>query len=215
MPAVKVNEVSADPQGLRCSLWEQLPRVEIALAPVPLEAQPNEYIRTAWKDRRYGLLGWVRVAAACFGGRLSMCLEWPGSAEPCDEFPDGAAVFFPGFAGASPPITIGSPSEPVRLWLWRDQVALRGSSATARALLALGPGSFRPVDAPAGASAASDMLTAESADAGGMRRVVISGDERIAAAGRMGIVLWAGANEERAGLGSVTHEWVQLSGEGE
>lgn len=211
--SVRVNEACEDPRGIDCALWEQLPKVSVPLAPVPLEAQPNEYIRTAWAGRRYGLLKEVQATAARFCGRLSVCLEWPGSAERYDEFPDGAGIYFPASGEGCRPMRIGSPADPSRLWLWRDRVAVRGSEPTVRAVLAIGAGAFRPIAAPSTGPAAIDEVTAASADAGGMRRVVISGDERFAGAARMGVVIWQGANEERAGLASVTHEWATLSGE--
>ncbi|MHB8490890.1 MAG: DOMON domain-containing protein [Solirubrobacteraceae bacterium] len=206
MSLIQVIDVGEDPRDPCGAVWEDLPAEVLTLAPVPLEAQPNEYIRTAWAGRPYGRVGEVRAAAARFGERLSVHLEWRDDAEPNVEFPDGAGVFFPDPDDESSPATIGTRPKAVRLWAWRERLAVQGSLAAGRELLANGPGVFRPAGPTPNAE-----LVVESALAEGSWRVVMTGDERAATGGRAGIVVWDGSNEERAGIGAVTHEWVGLS----
>ncbi len=201
--------------------WEAVPREAVPLAPVPLDAQPNAYIRAAWEDRPYGLVSRADVAVARNNRRLFVRIEWSGSTGPATngslpEFTDAAGVFFPAPGGsggnAGPPANIGTRESPVTLWLWRDLLPVQRSLPAARALLGCGPGVFRPLSETDGAKSPSDnsSISATSQREGLRWAVVISGEAPPADALRMGLAVWDGANEERAGIGAVTHQWIEL-----
>lgn len=176
--------------------WDTAEAVTVALAPIALDAQPTEYVRVAWADRPYGNVHEVRVATARDGDDVLVRLEWADSDVPNAEFQDAAGVFFP-TDGDAPAATIGNADHPVDLWFWQANLpAPRGAVAT-------GPGAFVPDD---GVS-----VSAVSALAGGRWAVVLRGSAaRLAAAGRLGVVVWDGSNEERAGIGSVTADWLSV-----
>jgi DMSO reductase family type II enzyme heme b subunit len=179
--------------------WAAAPAVRLALSPIPRAAQPNAYIRTKWADRTYGTVSEVSVAATCDDDRFHVRLEWedPGAEEA--EFPDAAAVFFPVAEGA-PAGTIGADGQAVSLWYWRS------TASAAQIVEAFGPGVFHPVvpsDPPS--------VTAAAALSGGRWSVAFSGPRSaVGPAGALGVVVWDGTNEERAGLAAVTAEWVPV-----
>lgn len=200
-----VPEIADDPLDPTNDAWKSVPTETVRLVPVPLEEQPNEYIRTAWRTRPYGRVAEVDVAAARRGERLFVRLEWNDSEEPNTEFLDGAGVFFPDSADGAPPLTIGSHGAPVQLWAWRDRLPVQEALPPARELVASGPGAFRTSDSDPSVSAASAL-------SGGRWSVVIAGDLAPASmAQRMGVVVWDGSNDERAGIGAVTPGWVPLA----
>lgn len=206
--------------------WRSLPADTVPLVPVPLDAQPNEYIRTAWSQRPYGGVREVRVTAARHSERLFVRLEWACSQEPNGEFLDGAGVFFPQPGHDDPPLTIGSRSSPVRLWAWHDRLAVQQALPPVTELVARGPGVFRPLSSGAdpeiddsgrhaqdlpGEDVEPQEVSGESERSEGRWTVVLSGSVTASSAARMGIVVWDGANEERAGIGAVTPSWVPLA----
>lgn len=194
---MEVRTLEGDLADPASAAWSGADSATISLAPVPLDAQPTEYIRTKWADVSYGNVSEVTVAAAHDGSQAWVRLEWADSSEPNTEFPDSAAVYFPA-DGDAPAATIGADGSPVNLWFWRD------GAAEGRDLTATGPGRFRPrADGAVGVAAALE---------GGRWSVVLShsiGDLR--EAGRLGVAVWDGSNEERAGIGAATPEWVSLT----
>ncbi len=119
---MQVPRVTDDPAQPSAPVWRAVPSETVSLTPVPVDKQPNDYIRAAWRTRPYGRVSEVGVAAAEHGGRLFIRLEWADSAEPNAEFLDGAGVFFPGTSSDDGPETIGTRAAPVRLWAWRDRL---------------------------------------------------------------------------------------------
>src|SRR5690606_29033970 len=140
-------------------------------------------------------VGEVAVAAAHDGQRVHVRLEWDDSDEPNTEFQDAAAVYFPESDGA-PAATLGSPEAPVRLAYWQAKLP------AARALVGTGPGRFAP--------AGGDGVTATASLADGRWSVVLTCDLDAARAGRLGVAVWDGSNDERAGIGAATPEWVPV-----
>jgi DMSO reductase family type II enzyme heme b subunit len=184
------NEL-ADP---RAAAWGEIPAQAVELAPVPIAAQPNEYIRTKWANRGYGETQSASVAAASDGERLYLRLEWPDDARPNGEFQDAAAALF-GSDGDAALSTMGAPASPVQLWYWEDR------RPEPLAIESIGPGVFRK-QATAG-------LDAQAGLRDGRWAVVLSGPA--AAAGtKVGVAVWNGSNEERAGLAAVSRQWLPL-----
>ncbi len=225
---MRVPEIADDALDPADDTWAAVPGETVRLVPIPLEEQRNEYIRTAWRTRPYGRVGEVGVTAARRGERIFVRLEWTDSEDPNTEFLDGAGVFFPDADSSEAPLTIGTHAAPVRLWAWRDRQAVQQALPAAKELVASGPGVFRPVgvagytatmsgdgpdDEGDGVRAeAGSAVSAVSVLAAGRWAVVIAGDlAPAAAARRMGVVVWDGSNEERAGIGAVTPSWVPLA----
>lgn len=181
----------ADP---RAAAWDDVPGESVQLAPVPLAAQPNEYIRTKWANKPYGATPAASVAAASDGERLYVRLEWTDDAIPNGEFQDGAAVLFAnGLDGAL--ATLGAPESPLTLWYWEDR------RPAPLALQSTGPGVFR--------KQGDGGLAAQSGLRDGRWSVVLSGPAT-ASNGRVGVAVWNGSNEERAGLAAVSRQWLPL-----
>jgi len=193
---MRVQRVSGEPGEPAASAWSSVEGESIALTPVPLDAQPTEYIRVKWAGQAYGTVKEAKVAAATDGTRLYVRLEWADSTTPNGEFADAAAVYFPAGDDASAE-TIGSADASANLWFWQANLP------DAKSLVASGPGVFRP--------RGGNGVGASSSNEGGRWAVVLSGDLADAqSGGKFGVAVWDGSNEERAGIGAVTASWVTL-----
>ncbi|MEW6490893.1 MAG: hypothetical protein AB1578_23650 [Thermodesulfobacteriota bacterium] len=177
----------ADPAS---QAWSSVTSTAVALAPVPLAAQPTEYIREAWAKRAYGKTAEAKVAAATDGQKLYVRVEWQDDGAPNGEFQDAAGAI----VGDGALATLGEANAPVNLWYWENG---RG----ALNLVSKGPGVVSKADASAVGGA--------GALAGGKWSVVVSGPAS-AARGKLGVAVWNGSNEERAGLAAVSREWLTL-----
>ena len=196
---MRARRSSSEVSGPGAESWSSAEAEVLALEPVPLDAQPTEYIRAAWADRPFGRVSEVNAAAAHDGKSLFVRLEWSAPDGANGEFPDAAAVFFPLDDGAQP-ATFGSDEHPVDLCYWQSN--LDGGIG----LVARGPGVFRErEDAHVGASAARN-------DDHGSVVLACPIEGTLAEGGstRVGVAVWDGANQERAGIGAVTPDWVQL-----
>lgn len=194
------EEGALDPSG---AAWGAVAVTEVPLVPIPFDAQLNAYVRAAWTGREYGRSGPVELALAEHGDRLLARLSWEGSAEPSHEFTDAVALFFPPAAGTAPPVTIGTRIEPVSLWMWRDRLPVQQALPSASQLVGTGPGVFRPESVDAGVSA-------RSSRSGTKWTVVLAGPRQALAARRVGIAVWDGSNDERAGIGAVSAAWTEV-----
>ncbi len=192
---MEVRTLEGDLADPNSAAWSGADSASISLAPVPLDAQPTEYIRVAWADRSYGNVSDVTVAAAQSGGRAYVRLEWADSEAPNTEFQDAAAVYFPS-GDSAPAATIGSPDAAVGIWYWK------ASLSAARSLVGTGPGAFRP-------SGSNGVSAAANLD-GGRWAVVLEGDAAALGSAQLGVAVWDGSNEERAGIGAATPEWIPL-----
>ena len=134
---MEVRQIEGDLTDPAASAWGGAAQRSISLSPIPIDAQPTEYIRVAWASRPYGRVGEVAVSVAQAGDRAFVRLEWADSDEPNTEFGDAAAVYFP--AGSDAPAgTLGSDEGPVTLWHWGSD------RKVARSLVSTGPGRFAP-----------------------------------------------------------------------
>jgi DMSO reductase family type II enzyme heme b subunit len=175
--------------------WAGVEAARVALGPVPLAAQPTAYIREGWKDREYGTTAEAQVSAATDGERLYVRIEWADDPQPNGEFQDAASAIFPVDGGGALG-TLGDAGRPLDLWFWED-----GRTGPVR-LVARGPGVFQKDDA-GGISAAGQLD-------GGRWSLVVSGPAAAVDAGQLGLAIWNGSNEERAGLAAVSREWLPL-----
>lgn len=193
---MQVSKVSSDLSDPCAAGWSGVAAEAVALAPMPIDAQPTEYVRVKWSTLPYGNVSEAKVAAAHDGSTAWVRIEWADSDVPNTEFPDCAAVYFP-TGGDAPAATIGSENATVNLWFWRSD------EDSGRHLTGNGPGVFRPQD---GAVSANASL------ADGRWALVLGHPlEELRDGGRIGVAVWDGSNEERAGIGAATTEWVSLS----
>lgn len=192
---MEVKRISGDLADPAADAWAAVATETVGLSAIPLDAQPTEYIRVAWADRPYGKVASADVAAAHDGERLYVRVQWADSDTPNTEFHDAAGVLFPADGADAPVATIGGVDAPVRLWYWQANLD------AARDLDARGPGVF--------AKRAEPAVDASAALADGRWSVVLSSGLD-AAVTRLGVAVWDGSNEERAGIGAVTHEWIPL-----
>jgi DMSO reductase family type II enzyme heme b subunit len=184
--------------------WNAAEAVRVPLVPVPVDAQPNAYIRAAWHDRSYGATPSASVAVATHGDRLFVRLEWDGSGPVAGEFPDACAVLFPAGDGPDTPVTMGDHASPVEVWQWRDRLPVQEAIPAVRHLVSTGPGMFRP------GAADADLAAAATVD-GTRWSVVLAGPRSaLGAPARVAVAVWNGANEERAGIGAVSDEWAAV-----
>jgi steroid C-25 hydroxylase gamma subunit len=194
MRVEKVNQGGGltDPSA---AAWSAVEPTRVALAPISLDVQPTEYIREAWKDRAFGQTPEAQLAAASDGERLYLRVEWQDDAQPNAEFQDAVGAVFP-TNGTGALATLGDAEKPVALWFWEH-----GRPSPLR-LISRGPGRFRKDD---GAE-----LSAVGALKDGRWSVVFSGPASVAAKGKVGLAVWNGSNDERAGLAAVSQEWLPL-----
>lgn len=172
--------------------WANVEKQSVPLGAVALEKQPTAYIREAWAAKPYAQTKSVDVAAASDGERLYVRLEWADDARPNGEFQDAAGAMF----GSGALATMGDESAPLDLWYWEHgrDAALNLSSR--------GPGVVTKQD--------NSNVDAHAALNGGRWSVVLSGPAASAASGRLGVAVWNGSNDERAGLGAVSQDWLAL-----
>lgn len=195
--------------GPHGAAWRDVRMVEVPLSPTPFDAQPSAYVRRAWADRTHGVTPLVKVAAAVAGGVLHARLQWealnPRPAITGNEtYADACALLFPLDGESAELATMGDAERPVQGWHWRagthDPFVIHASG--------LGTVTRQPHQAE---------VSVEAEWSAGSWVVVFS--RKFGAAGvplrpgtevPLGIAVWQGANEERAGLSSHTPDWIQL-----
>ncbi|MDK1024306.1 MAG: hypothetical protein QGD92_08765 [Gammaproteobacteria bacterium] len=177
------------------AVWSDLTSETVSLSPVPLEAQPNEYIRVSRAAKPYGATGEAVASAVKNGEQLFVRLEWQDDASPNTEFADAAAIL----TGKGDEIqTLGSEDAPVGFWYWASD---REQSLS---LISRGPGVVRNN---------ADVVTSASASLdGGRWAVVLAGPSSEVTDNQIGVAIWNGSNDERAGLAAVSG-WLPLDTE--
>lgn len=207
---MRVQKVTAiadftDPASPR---WAGVEGADIEMVPAPLGLQPTEYVQVSWEERPYGLLEQASVKAVHDGQAIAVQLTW-ADAQPAtgagEGFPDGAALGFP-VRGEPELMQMGSAEAPMQFVQWQ------ASKKQARSVLAKGIGSSLP-----GAPVSE---TATGAWSGGRWTVVFTrslqgeGESANLVPGsdsQIGIAVWNGSNEERAGIKAVSPDWTPLA----
>ena len=192
MKVERMDNEAADLKDPASAVWSGLTAENISLAPVPLAAQPTEYIRVSRADQPYGETAEASATAVGSGDQLYVRLEWQDDERSNGEFADAAAVIL----GSGDNIaTLGSDDTPLKLWYWADDRdgALNLSSS--------GPGVVLKNSGVSVSAAASrdDNRWA----------VVLSGPAKEVSDSQMGVAIWNGSNDERAGLAAVSG-WLSL-----
>lgn len=179
-------------------------RIEMMVAPTAM--QPGGYVPVAYADRSVPATPSVRLdgeRAAGRGWRLTLRWACATAVTRVDDnptlFPDACALLVPERED-SPWITMGAPGQAVQGVLWRaDRDGLYR-------LRAEGLGTMQRLPPPPGWSVVPVWKAGEW-------QVVLQlpGWLELEKAGRVGVAVWQGAQRERAGLKSVSTDWVVLS----
>ena len=188
--------------------WGSVDATEVEMVPAPLGLQPNEYVQVSWEGRPYGLLERASLKAVHDGAKIAVHLSWADvqpSTGAGEGFPDGAALAFP-VRGEPELMLMGSPDAPMQFVQWQ------ASKKEARSVLAKGIGSSlpgEPVDETAKASWSGGLWTVvftRSLAGSGESANLVPGS-----ASQIGIAVWNGSNEERAGIKAVSPDWTALT----
>lgn len=176
----------------------------IALTAAPTAMQPGGYVPVAFADRTTALTPTASLDVQSSGEGWRIMLGWACAApvrhtvNETDRFPDACAVLAP-LADDSPWITMGAPARAVEGFLWK---ADRRQPFLIRAE---GLGTVQRSAPPEGTT-----IDAQWHD--GQWRVAfdIPRWSALAARRQIAIAIWAGASQERAGLKSVSTDWLAL-----
>lgn len=187
--------------------WQDVSIASIDMIPAPLELQPNDYVQASWQDRPYGRIETVSLQSVNDGKQIAFRLRWasdrPNSGAG-EGFADAAALAFP-VRGEPILLQMGSEDEPLHFVQW----TARGN--TVRSAGATGIGSSLP--------AAPVAEAVKSGWSSGYWTVVFvrdldgaKGTSRLEAGKQsmIGIAIWNGGNEERAGIKAVSPDWTEF-----
>jgi len=195
------------------SEWAQAPETVVPMQQTPAGAQPSVYARDAWQNRPYGRVPQVRARTLHNGTNIFFRLEWDNPT-PSNEirdinvFADACGILLP-IRGDALISSMGSPEQPVEAWRWRADQPNSALKVTATGL-----GTARRQGA--------DSLQAQSVWQDGRRIVVItrafapsspgeSAPLKPGSAAKIGIAVWEGANQERAGIKAFSGTWIDVT----
>lgn len=172
----------------------------------PTGMQPGGYVRRAYADRTEPVTPALELEVERDPSGWRASLVWPCPrpvlqvGDDPTAFPDAAALLVPLVPTASW-VTMGAPGEGVEGVLWRS------SESGLRRIRAEGLGTVVRSAPPSGWSA-------EARWASGAWRLELRlrSWPALAAARRVAAAVWRGGARERAGLKSVTPDWIELSG---
>ena len=191
--------------------WDSVAEgIKIPLSPTPLAMQPTKGVRSAFENKPYGLIESATLQAVHDGNYVIFRVTWMDSEKDDkindnDGFVDQMALMFP-LTNNSVFITMGSELDPVELWRWR------ANADKPQQIRAKGIGTCNDVE--------DDELEAGAVWSEGKWRVVIkrkmetpslnSANFIIGETQRCNLAVWAGHNQERAGIKSISMRWVPL-----
>lgn len=179
------------------ALWRARPAHELSLNQTPAGMQPGLYVASAYATRPYGTLprATLRCAWQTDGGvlfHLSWRCDKPAQAiNDTNQFADAAALLF-AEREETPLITMGAAGMPVTAWYWRAE------RETPLFIRAEGLGS---------SSRSTDTALVAKAIWEQQHWQVVIGHNQQRLPDRIGIAIWQGEAQERAGLKSATLAW--------
>ncbi|GAB4321372.1 MAG: hypothetical protein Kow0010_01690 [Dehalococcoidia bacterium] len=188
--------------------WADGSFATVSLAPTPMDRQPSAYVRAAWQDRAYGQVGEAAVSARVAAGHVAIALSWaaPDPRERIadnDVYADACAVLFPLDGREAELETMGDEAHPVTAWHWRAG-ADRPFMVVARGLGTVERLPEHPLRASAEWRAGTwRVVLARPLDGPGVPLAA-------GVAVPIGVAIWTGANQERAGLKAHTPVWHRL-----
>ena len=206
MRAHYLNEPNDRLLELDADLWSETITIKLAMSETPLSMQPTEAVRVQMHGREYGQLGWMLLSAVHNNERIFFRLQWDDPVEDReildnDQFTDAAAIMLPSVPDA-PLLLMGMEGRPVNAAYWRADEGEVG-----RNIIATGFGTTQTVDRQA--------VVCRDRWNDGRWTVIISRPLRmntrqpvaqLSADGSTpyGVAVWAGSNQERAGIKSFT-----------
>jgi len=190
--------------------WEQVNGIHVDLSPTPIAMQPTKAIRAAFEDKKYGLIEQANFQAVHDGQSVYFRTSWKDAHKDDrvtdnDSFVDQMALMLP-LTKNSVFLTMGSMSDPVELWRWK------ADQETPQQIKAEGVGTTENIQDDAMQSQAvwkdgrwyvvmqRDMVTPSDNSAN-----FIPGEQQ-----RCSLALWAGHNQERGGIKSISMRWIPL-----
>lgn len=184
--------------------------IHVELSPTPLAMQPTKAIRASWEKRKYGLIEAASFSAVHDGTHVLIRIAWKDPhkddrVEDNGDFVDKMALMFPLTENAVM-FTMGSETDPVELWRWNaDGVPTRHINAT---------GIGRTVDVK------NIEIESHGVWRNGEWQVVLKRKMEtnfqstktfsIGEACNCGLAIWAGHNQERGGIKSISMRWIPL-----
>jgi DMSO reductase family type II enzyme heme b subunit len=170
----------------------------------PPGLSPGGYVRAAYADRTRPATPWVDLAVDARGDGWRVLLSWPcpqpveRTQDDVDRFADAAAVLAP-LAPDAPMMTMGTATAGVDGWLWRADRE-RGLRIAAHGL-----GSVERSAVPKAVSIAGVWT-------GGRWGVSfeLPAWDALTRERRIAVAVWRGVDAERAGLKSVSPDWIAL-----
>jgi complex iron-sulfur molybdoenzyme family reductase subunit gamma len=192
--------------------WDKVAAESVPLSGTPLHAQPSPYVRTSWATRSIGAVRHVTAQAVRNQDHAFFRLSWPDDTENSDygdgtTFPDAAAVVFQ-LDDEAPIETLGQAGERVNAWYWRaNQREGRGEN-----LVAQGPATEAEARGPAILTKARwengrwQLVMARTLRSTGADNVRLRTRSKV----KVGVAIWEGSNQERAGLHSQSRDWREL-----
>lgn len=180
-------------------------RTSLVLSAAPPALSPGGYVARAYADHVTPTTAQAELAASSEAGTWTIALSWhaPRAVRALDgdpaRFVDAAALLVPATEAAQA-MTMGTPADPVEGVLWRAdaerplRIAARGWGTVER-------------------QAAPPQWTAEARWKDGFWYVTfrLGGWTVLDRFRRLAVAVWQGAARERAGLKSVTPQWIRLS----
>jgi DMSO reductase family type II enzyme heme b subunit len=176
----------------------------IRLMAAPPSIQPGGYVRKAYGDRTSPVTTWADLIVEPRGKGWHVFVSWSCPEQRTDtgtdvnRFGDAAAILAPASADA-PMMTMGNETAPVDGWLWRADHP-EGLRVSAR-----GFGSTQRLAMPDGATVGgiwSDGHWGVGFD--------LPAWQSLQRTRLIGVAIWQGAAAERAGLKSVTTNWLEV-----
>jgi steroid C-25 hydroxylase gamma subunit len=188
--------------------WEAIPGNELSLVPTPLDRQPSAYVQKAWANRPYGQVAHASLRAAVADGDLLLRVSWDTQSPrvavtDTNIFADACGVLFPSDGHQAELSTMGDEAHPVEAWYWRSGTP--DPFVTVAAGMGNGTRQSRH-----SVSVAADW--SNGAWTVVFRRPLRGTGVPLQPGSRvpMGLAIWQGAADERAGLKSHTPEWLTL-----
>jgi DMSO reductase family type II enzyme heme b subunit len=186
--------------------WGAVAAADVPLIATPLAMQPTEYIRKSWEGKVYGEgAKTVKVASVHDGATWAIRLSWTGVAPAGKDFPDAMAVALP-VSGTPALALMGAADAPIHILRWQaDKDGVR--SITATGIGQSGPGPELKSSAQAKAEGDTWHLVISRALGSGKGVAPLAAGKKTG----IGLALWHGGNDERAGIKAFSIDWAELA----
>jgi len=190
--------------------WAKVDGIGVDLSPTPIGMQPTKAIRATFENKKYGLIEKATVQAVHDGEHVMMRVTWKDAhkddrVKDNDSFVDQMALMLP-LTENSIFLTMGSMKDPVELWRWK------ADQETPQQIQATGVGTTDNID--------DDALESNGVWDDGewqvvLKRKMVTPSEKsanfvVGETQRCSLAIWAGHNQERAGIKSISMRWIPM-----